>query len=469
LAGDSFVTIFPSARLKKDYSRADRGQRRVLEDEIEMADTSIHELAVAQIERLLRRGFQRLALPEPLESGFEQSTLVQRSKRLWLEGLIAIGFFNIYVIADYVIRGGGSWFPLQIRLCVVTPIALLINLSMRWSPNRIYRETSIAAVSCLVGISHLYLESGINATSSAYAQVGLIATVIFVNVVMRLQFIYAVSASAVLLVSDLVFLWQDHFLNASDKLVGITLALCAISMTVVANYNGGRDERLGYLMRLRSEIQSKELSFLNVELQKISYIDNLTGLANRHSYEVQFAKLWAEAAGSSGCLSAILIDIDHFKITNDTRGHLYGDRVLVRVAALLLQSLRCTDDFAARFGGEEFVVLLPGTNREGALLVAERIRKLVEVAGSPALPEPGAHARLSTVSCGVATCWPCDSNCQEDLLDAADKALYQAKSSGRNLVVWGELTVSARKQPASERRLLQDLARGDAGPLARAD
>ena len=426
-----------------------------------MPDTSIHELAIAQIERLSRRGFQRLALPEPLESGFEQSTFVQRSERLWIEGLIAIGFFNVYVIADYFIRGGGSWFALQMRLCVVTPIALLVNISMRWSPNKIYRETSIALTSCLIGITHLYLESRINATSSAYAQVGLIVTVIFANVVMRLQFIYAIITSAILLASDVVFVHQDHLMNPSEKLLGITLAACAVSMTVVANYSVGRDERLGFLMRLRSEIQSKELSFLNVELQKISYIDNLTGLANRHSYELQFAKLWNEAADSGRCLSAILIDIDHFKITNDTRGHLYGDRVLVRVAALLLQSLRCKDDFAARFGGEEFVVLLPGANREGALIAAERIRKLVEVAGSPALPEPGSHPRLSTVSCGVATCWPGESNSQEDLLDSADKALYQAKAAGRNQVCWGELTNSEKKRPSSERRAVRDLARVD--------
>lgn len=432
-------------------------------------DTSIHELAIAQIERLSRRGFQRLALPEPLENGFEQSTLVQRSERLWIEGLLAIGFYNIYVIADYLLRGGGSWFALQLRLCVVTPIALLINISIRWTPKKIYRETSIALASCLIGITHLYLESRIDATSSAYAQVGLIATVIFVNVVMRLQFIYAVTASAILLLSDLVFVHQDHFLNAPEKLLGITLAACAISMTVVANYSSGRDERLGYLMRLRSEIQSNELSFLNVELQKISYMDKLTGLANRHSYAQQFAKLWREAADSGRCLSAILIDIDHFKITNDTRGHLYGDRVLVRVASLLSQSLRCKDDFAARFGGEEFVVLLPGANQEGALIVAERIRKLVEVAGSPALPERGSHPRLSTVSCGVATCWPSESNCQEDLVDAADKALYQAKSAGRNQVCWGELKGSVEKRPASDQRVLRDPAVDDASPLTRVD
>ncbi|HXC95956.1 MAG TPA: GGDEF domain-containing protein [Edaphobacter sp.] len=434
-----------------------------------MPDTSIHELAIKQIERLSRRGFQRLELPEPLESGFEQSTAVQRAARLWIEGLIAIALFNFYVIADYLIRGGVSWFPLQVRLCIVTPIALLINVSMRWSPNKIYREAGIAVVSCLIGATHLYLESNTNATSSAYAQIGLIVTVIFVNVVMRLQFAYALSASVVLMASDLLFLHHDSFLNASDKLLGITLAVCATSMTLIANYSVGREERLGYLMRLRSEIQTRELSFLNVELQKISCVDSLTGLSNRHAYDLQFAKLWAEAEKAQGCLSAIVIDIDHFKMTNDSRGHLYGDRVLVRVASLLLQSLRCKDDFAARYGGEEFVVLLPGTTREGALLVAERIRKLVEVAGSPALPDPGSHPRLSTVSCGVATCWPGDSICQEDLLESADRALYEAKSKGRNQVCWGELTSAQRKRPSPERRVMRELAGGDSSAWAGID
>ena len=438
-------------------------------NDFKMPKTSIHELAIAEIARLSRRGFQRLSLPEPLESGFEQSTFVQRAARLWIEGLIAIAFFNIYIIADYFIRGGAAWFPLQVRLCLVTPIALLINLSMRWSPNKTYRETSIALASCLIGATHLYLESNTNVTSSAYAQVGLIVTVIFVTVVMRLQFAYALSASVFLLASDLIFLHRDHFLNPSEKLLGITLAVCAISMTVVANYSIGREERLGFLMRLRSEIQSRELSFLNVELQKLSYIDSLTGIANRYSYELQFAKLWSEAVDSGSCLSAIVIDIDHFKVTNDTRGHLYGDRVLVRVASLLLQGLRCKDDFAARFGGEEFVVLLPGTTREGAMIVAERIRKLVEVAGSPALPDPGSHPRLSTISCGVATCSPGDSNCQEDLLESADRALYQAKSLGRNQVCWGELTSTVRKRPSADRGVLRNLVGGDSGSWARVD
>ncbi len=434
-----------------------------------MSSTSIHELAIEEIGRLTKRGFQPLGLPGPLESGFEHSTARQRSERLWIEGLVAIALFNIYVLVDYFISGGASWFPVQMRLCIVTPIALIVNFSLRFSPSKIYRETSIAVVSCLFGLSHLYLESGKNATSSAYAQVGLIVAVILVNVVMRLQFAYAVSASAVLLAGDFLFIHLDHFLSPSDKLLGITLALCAISMTVVANYSVNREERIGYLMRLRSEIQSRELSFLNVELQRISSIDSLTGLANRHAYELQFAKLWQQAIDAGDCFSAIVIDIDHFKATNDASGHLYGDRVLARVASLMLQSLRCKDDFAARFGGEEFIVLLPGTAREGAIIVAERIRRLIEVAGSPALQGAGMPPRVSTVSCGVASCRPNERTRQDDLVDAADKALYRAKAAGRNQVRWGELSPVARKRPSPERGLAHDPITDSSGSWARAE
>lgn len=426
-----------------------------------MLATSQYELVIEQLERLSVHGYQKLGLPRPLEDSFEQATAVQRAARLWIEGLIAIGLFNAFVIADYFIRGGNSWFALQVRLCIITPVALILNASMRWNPNRIYRETVIAVVSCGVGLTHLYLEIDKSAASSAYAQVGLIVAVIFANVVMRLQFPYALCSSAVLMAGDLVFIYQDNFLNPSEKLLGLALAVCAILMTVIANYSVNREERLAYLIRLRSDMQSRELSSVNAKLQRMSSVDSLTGLANRHSYEMEFRRLWREAAVARTPLSAIVIDIDNFKVVNDTRGHLYGDRVLVRVAALLVQGLRGKDDFAARFGGEEFVVLLPAATQEGAMIVAERIRKLVEVAGSPAMQEPSAPPPLSTVSCGVASCWPSEACNREDLLEAADQALYQAKRGGRNRVCWGELATPAKKRPASHGWSGRHRAHGD--------
>ena len=426
-----------------------------------MQPNAHYELVVEQLERLSKHGYRNLGLPRQIEDSFEQATAPQRAERLWIEGLIAIGLFNAYVIANHFIHGGSSWFDLQLGLCIITPLALIINASMKWSPNRIYRESVIAVVSCAAGLIYLYLESGSSAASSAYAQVGLIVAVVFANVVMRLQFPYAVLTSVVLGAGDLFFIFHDRFLDLSDKLLGVVLAVCAIVMTVIANYSINREERLAYLIRLRSDLQSRELSSVNAKLQRISSVDSLTGLANRHAYEMEFRRLWREAAAHRAPLSAIIIDIDHFKKVNDTRGHLYGDRVLVRVASLLVQGLRGKDDFAARFGGEEFIVLLPQATQEGAMIVAERMRKLVEVAGSPALHEPGAPPPMTTVSCGVASCWPSESRDREDLLDAADKALYEAKRSGRNRVCWGELETPPRRRPATHGWSGRHRAHGD--------
>jgi len=406
---------------------------------------SVHELVASQIDKLSRRKLEWLTLPEPLESRFERDTSAQRSARLSLQGLIAILLFNVYVVVDFFLRDGSSWISLLLRVGVVTPFALIVNASMRWNPSSLYRESSIAIATCLIGLSHIYLESNRNHASSAYAQVGVIVAVIFANVVMQLQLPFALFTSLVLLGCDLVFLRYDHILGPSEKLLGIAMTLSAIIMTLIANHSIGREERLSYLMQLRSDMQSKELSFVNAELQRISTRDNLTGLANRHSYEVQSVKIWRRAVSTRALLSAIVIDIDRFKAMNDLRGHLYGDQVLTRVASLVQQALRGKDDFAARFGGEEFVVLLPGTTHQHALLVAERIRTLVEVAGAPAIDPSLSSASISiTVSCGVATCTPADIHGPDDLLDAADKALYQAKGDGRNRVCSGTLSTPAK-------------------------
>src|SRR5271167_664171 len=228
-----------------------------------MVATAIQDVVIREIERLSVHGFRGLRLRAPLEVEFEQATASQRAARLWLEGLVAIVLFDIFTVADWLLRQSPSWRPLIVRLCVVTPMALLVNASMRRTHTKTYRETSIALVTCFIGLTHLYMESNKDAASSAYAQVGLIVAVIFLNVVMRLQFPYAVCSSAVLLFGDLFFIRHDQFLQPSDKLFGITLAVCAVAMTLIANYSSGREERLGYLMRLRSEMQREQLTFAN--------------------------------------------------------------------------------------------------------------------------------------------------------------------------------------------------------------
>lgn len=416
-----------------------------------MESSSIHNQVAKEIEQLSSVTLRWPKLPPWLEERFEQNIGKQRADHLWQQGLIAIILFDIFALIDYYIGDGVSWKAVILRAGIITPLALLVNASMRWNPGKLYREVSVTTVILLAGLAHLYVEADKGTGSSAYAQGGLIIVILFANVVMRLPFPFAFATSVILFTGDLIFLHLDRFLSSTEKILGFMLTGFAIIISMAANYSFGRQLRLVFLMLLRNEIQSEELAFVNAELHRISSRDNLTGLANRHSFELYCGSLWQEAVANKRPLSAILIDIDLFKAVNDLRGHLYGDKVLSRVASLLQQSLRGKDDFAARFGGEEFVVLLPETVQSGAAIVAERIRKMVEVAGSPAIEDfEAGPVRATTVSCGVATCLPSEAFRMEDLLEAADKALYEAKRTGRNRVCSGQVFhATAKREPQS--------------------
>lgn len=170
--------------------------------------------------------------------------------------------------------------------------------------------------------------------------------------------------------------------------------------------------------------------------KNLSNTDELTGLANRRYFQEILAREVAQARRYGSCFSVIMVDIDHFKCYNDAHGHLRGDAVLKKVAALILQSTRGID-LVARFGGEEFVILLPKTNKEGARAAAEKLRQCVaaETFTGAEISQPG---KRLTLSLGVAE-FPSDSKDLYELIDLADRALYQAKGAGRNnTVVWND-------------------------------
>ncbi|MBS1820496.1 MAG: GGDEF domain-containing protein [Acidobacteria bacterium] len=395
-----------------------------------------------QIERFSGLRFQWPAFPIALEERFERDTAERRSRRLWLEGLIAIALFDLFLVADYFSSPQDFRRALIVRLLVVTPVCLIVNASMLQKPGKTVREASIAFASCLAGAAQLYLEANKSAAASAYVQMAVLAVVLFTNIVMRLRFPYAVATSIAMLAGDWVFLRVDHTLTSQEEILGMALAIATTAITLVANYSAGREERLNYLLNLRDELMVEDLNRLNAQLLRRSESDALTGLANRHSFDSQYAELWKRAVTSGTALSAIVVDVDHFKMLNDRYGHLYGDEVLRRIGSLLQQALRAKDDFAARFGGEEFVVLLPGTHLLAAAQVAARVCKMVELAGFPALDssqKPYDSSTVATVSCGVATAYPTMRDRADDLLEAADRAMYQAKANGRNCVACADV------------------------------
>ena len=175
------------------------------------------------------------------------------------------------------------------------------------------------------------------------------------------------------------------------------------------------------------------LAKANVTLARMARLDSLTQLPNRRSFDETLEQEWQRLAREEKDLSLILCDIDCFKQYNDTYGHQAGDDCLQKVAKALQDCARRAGDMACRYGGEEFIFLLPNTHLDGATRFADRVRQTVE---SLALPHTTSQAApVVTLSLGVAARIPSADTDPEALIKAADDALYQAKEAGRNRVV----------------------------------
>lgn len=186
-------------------------------------------------------------------------------------------------------------------------------------------------------------------------------------------------------------------------------------------------------MRKRLVDVTRELAQMNANLREQSSQDGLTGIPNRRSFDAAFEQEWNHAVRSGKPMALILGDVDHFKRYNDTYGHQRGDECLRLVATALRQAARRKVDVVARYGGEEFAMLLPDTPAVSALLVASRVLEAVRGLRLPHETSPtSGHV---TMSLGVCATVPQNDQRREDLVHAADQALYDAKSKGRNQAV----------------------------------
>jgi len=171
----------------------------------------------------------------------------------------------------------------------------------------------------------------------------------------------------------------------------------------------------------------------NRELQRLSVLDDLTQVANRRRFDAAIDEEWQRLSRERASLALIFCDIDYFKLYNDTYGHQAGDDCLRAVADTINANCQRPGDFVARYGGEEFIVTLPNTEVEGAVHLAEDIREAIE-----RLKIPHPQSRVSeyiTLSLGVSSVFPSALTTPESLIEAADKALYEAKNQGRNRTV----------------------------------
>lgn len=185
------------------------------------------------------------------------------------------------------------------------------------------------------------------------------------------------------------------------------------------------------LMRASLLAVTRKLDTANQELIRISSTDSLTGVANRRYFDEAISIEWRRARRHSNSIALLMCDIDYFKLYNDTYGHQAGDECLRKIAATISRHTERPSDTVARYGGEKFAVILPETSIGGALIVADKIRQATKELNITHASSPTTQVSLSI---GIASAAPGFDNPPDDLVLAADKALYRAKKEGRDRV-----------------------------------
>jgi diguanylate cyclase (GGDEF)-like protein/PAS domain S-box-containing protein len=225
--------------------------------------------------------------------------------------------------------------------------------------------------------------------------------------------------------------WQDEyrFLHRNGRVIWV-LAQCQFIFDDQGNNIGS----IGGLTDITQQKElEKNLELLKQKYERLATEDSLTRIANRRCFDICLTREWYRLRREQGPLSLLLIDVDHFKLYNDTFGHNSGDRVLKAVAQVLARTLRRSTDLVARYGGEEFAIILPHTDVEGALQVAHQIAENMIQLGIP--HAPSASNPYLTLSLGLACVIPNQYLSPKKLVGKADEALYQAKQQGRNRTV----------------------------------
>lgn len=253
-----------------------------------------------------------------------------------------------------------------------------------------------------------------------------VMVVVFLGLNLRLPWALAASLSGAVIaiaVTLLFSLQPDWHLSASTFLGGSMLG-------IVLRYRDERYLRRDYLHARLLTLDNERIQAMADQLERLSFLDGLTGLANRRYFDSSLDKAWRTCMRENAPLTVIMLDVDFFKPYNDEYGHQQGDQALRDLAATIAAQAVRPQDLVARYGGEEFVALLPWVDDASAGHVAERILQAVRDLKLP--HSSSACADHVTVSAGVATLVPAAELQPASLVAAADEALYQAKHQGRN-------------------------------------
>ncbi|MDH4439965.1 MAG: GGDEF domain-containing protein [Rhizobium sp.] len=383
------------------------------------------EVNLNQVEHQIARGFRWMRFQRDIESAYLEEYTRVRVRRAPIWAIIGTIIYNLVFFGDATMVPERLDRLMVVRFGVFTPFALLATLAVwKWPSARNYDLLSLSVV--LLGGSLPML--AVMDSASPYLfnyQSGNIATFLFLAIGLRPRFWVMVTGLASLLA---VHLGICSSIDSFDPVAfeGMVTGYVTISIFLaIGAYFQEQADRMNFLNRIRA-------SLLQDRLQQQSERDELSGLRNRHSLRQVEKNLW-EAGAADPVIQVLILDIDHFKLFNDVHGHLAGDDCIRRISTAISDTLG-DRGIAFRYGGEEFLIILPGSDSEQALETAQSIRTVIE---RTAMPHRGLRpAGVVTASLGMAGGNRYEVSLQQ-LISRADLALYEAKRQGRNRVSVG--------------------------------
>ncbi len=364
---------------------------------------------------------QRMTFPPAIEAVYDEQMSPYRLQVMEKGILRAIIVYNAFLPIHFLLLPRTAMLALTLHLGLITPAILLVGWLYRKINSQLLREVAAAIVPFMMVAQIMFIYSLNRGEIADHYQYLAIMIVIYSNVNQRLSFRVALGLTLVLTAVYLAVLLPGHSPFVT-KFIGAVLVVSAGYLSLMANRRMEQDVRQIFLTRLRDQLRREGA-------ETVAKRDALTGLSNRRQLDETVNKIWAKGEGDAP-VAVVMIDIDHFKPFNDRYGHVAGDTCLKRVAGAIATELRNTDDVAVRYGGEEFLVLMPQTDQSTAVRIAERIRRHIE---KLAIPHEFGGYGVVTVSVGVIA-GPTAAHGFAELVAGADAALYAAKRDGRNQV-----------------------------------
>jgi GGDEF domain-containing protein len=403
----------------------------------------IYAASLDELEALIANQRRDLTFPKALEARLQEqrdNIWARRSIFTMLRGML---IYDLFEITDIFFLPHTAGLAAVLRLLVVSPMMLGIFFAYRRRLPFWLLEAAAAAITVMMMLQTLvvfWLNSGVNADVYLTAAVTIL---IVANLHFPIRFKVSFGTSLLLLGMFMLAVFTS-VAPLPVKVMDTMFMMAAFQGTAVAKYKLEYFEREAFLRARRDEV-------LRDMAKAAAEHDALTGLANRRQLTQRMAAIWSETAGSGAPVAVVMVDVDCFKLYNDRYGHPAGDRCLKRVAGVLAAIMRGGGlpggglpggglpggglpgggNLAIRYGGEEFLMLLPGLTLPEACQVAERVRRNIEVLAIP--HENSQIARVVTASFGVMAGAAKDYSA-EALIAEADAALYEAKRRGRNQV-----------------------------------